>query len=121
MKELLLFISGAMVGNMIGIATMALAIASKEGGKMSYTNIGKCRSCGANIVWITMASGKKMPCDAGMISFDLAHPGDKEAQVYVTPEGKIARGYFDPAGDKFGYTSHFATCPNASSHRRKNK
>ena len=36
MKELLLFISGAMVGNMIGIATMALAIASKEGEKMRW-------------------------------------------------------------------------------------
>lgn len=121
MKELLLFISGAMVGNMIGIATMALAIASKEGEKMSYTNIGKCRSCGADIVWIKMASGKKMPCDAGMISFKYADPGDKEAQIYVTPEGTIARGYIDPAGGGVGYTSHFATCPNASSHRRKNK
>ena len=121
MKELLLFISGAMVGNMIGITTMALAIASKEGGKMSYTNIGKCRSCGADIVWITMASGKKMPCDAGMVSFKYADPGDKEAQIYVTPEGKIARGYIDPAGGGVGYISHFATCPNANKHRRGGK
>ena len=35
MKELLLFLSGAVVGNMIGIATMALAIASKPANKKS--------------------------------------------------------------------------------------
>ncbi|MBO5841050.1 MAG: hypothetical protein J6Q86_06490 [Methanobrevibacter sp.] len=86
---------------------------------MSYMNVEKCRSCGADIVWIKMASGKKMPCDAGMISFDIAHPGDKDAQVYVTPGGKVARGYFNPAGGGVGYISHFATCPNAGKHRRR--
>ncbi len=50
---------------------------------------------------------------------DIAHPGDKDAQVYVTPEGKVARGYFNPDGDRFGYTSQFATCPNAGKHRRR--
>ena len=81
--------------------------------------MSKCKSCGKEIVWIKMASGKNMPCDAGLISFDLAHPGDKDAMVLVESNGKVARGYFNPNGDHIGYTSHFATCPNADAHRKR--
>lgn len=27
-------------------------------------NIGKCRSCGASLIWCETATGKKMPIDA---------------------------------------------------------
>ena len=78
--------------------------------------MSKCRSCGAEIIWIKTPSGKNMPCDAKPISFRLdTHNGDL---LLVTPDGKVARGSFDPAAEKIGYTSHFATCPNASQHRR---
>ena len=81
--------------------------------------MSKCRSCGAEIKWIKMASGKSMPVDAKPISFVLTHPGEEKALTLVTDEGKIARGYYDPSGDKTGYTSHFATCPNAESFRKR--
>lgn len=83
-----------------------------------------CRSCGAEIIWIKMkGSGKAMPCDARKISFDLLLPGAKGEGVMtlVEPEGVIARGIFNPGGEKIGYLSHFATCPNANQHRRKNE
>ena len=81
------------------------------------SSISRCKSCGAEIIWIRTASGKNMPCDAKPISYqtDIHH-----GKLYlVTPEGKIARGVFDPSSDKIGYTSHFATCPNAPKHRRQ--
>ena len=85
--------------------------------------MSKCRSCGEEIVWIKMkGTGKAMPCDAKKISYsENMHPVAEGAQVLtlVTDHGTIVRTVFDPAGDKIGYTSHFATCPNASSHRRK--
>lgn len=31
--------------------------------------MAKCKSCGADIVWIETRSGKQMPCDAGLIPF----------------------------------------------------
>ena len=36
-----------------------------------------------------------------------------------TADGKIAKGNYDPDGEKIGYISHFATCPAASKHRKK--
>lgn len=57
----------------------------------------KCRSCGAEIVWLKTDAGKNMPVDAET----------------VVDEGATI---FDP--DQM--TSHFATCPDAAKHR-KNK
>lgn len=30
-------------------------------------NITKCRSCGADIIFITTENGRKMPCDAAAV------------------------------------------------------
>lgn len=51
----------------------------------------------------------------------LEHPGatGERTLTLVTEHGTVVRTVFDPAGDKIGYTSHFATCPNANKHRRK--
>ena len=81
-----------------------------------------CKSCGQEIKWIKMASGKSMPVDALGISYsEELHPNAKGDNVLtlVTDRGTIVRTVFDPAGDKTGYTSHFATCPNANAHRRR--
>ena len=80
--------------------------------------ISTCRSCGARIIWVRMTSGKAMPCDAQKISFNPVHPVTKEAQTYITEDGKVCRGEYDPNGEKNGYISHFATCPAADQHRR---
>lgn len=84
--------------------------------------MSKCRSCGEEIIWIKMASGKAMPCDAAKISYsEILHPGvgGNDVMTLVTERGQIVRTVFDPAGDKIGYISHFATCPNAGQHRRR--
>lgn len=83
--------------------------------------MSRCRSCGAEIIWIKMkGTGKAMPCDARGISYsENMHPGASPALTLVTEHGTIVRTAFDPAGDKMGYTSHFATCPSANEHRRR--
>lgn len=66
-----------------------------------------CRSCGARIVWATTTSGKAAP-------FEIDETGKWE----IGADG-VARRFPDA---KFAsperYTSHFATCKNAASHRK---
>lgn len=59
------------------------------------TKIAKCRSCGEYIVWVKTDADKNMPVDA-----DSFEEGDE--LLY----------------DKDKHISHFATCPNADSHRK---
>ena len=80
--------------------------------------MSKCRSCGAEIIWIKMATGKSMPCDANPIKYKECAPGTNGCQTLVTVDGRVASGLFDPDSNRFGYITHFATCPNASQHRR---
>lgn len=85
----------------------------------------KCRSCGAEIIWIKVASGKMMPCDAKPIRYQIEPNGSKRLTL-VTPFGGTIHAYkAEEQGDVskyYGYTSHFATCPNADQHRqRKNQ
>ncbi len=86
--------------------------------------MSKCKSCGAEIKWIKMASGKNMPCDAAPISYsEILHPASKSDDflTLVTDKGTLVRTVLDPGGDKLGYTSHFATCPNANAFRRRGR
>ena len=81
--------------------------------------VTRCRSCGADIIWIRMKSGKVMPCNAQRISYKNSFP--KGDLTLVTPDGKIAKGIYDPESENFGYESHFATCPAAEAYRRRQK
>lgn len=74
--------------------------------------ISACRSCGEPVVWAEFASGKKCPFDAE-----------------PTPSGEWAlnEAYDPPKATKIvkaagsgedGFTSHFATCPEAPMYRR---
>ena len=58
--------------------------------------ISRCRSCGAEIVWMKTDLGKNIPVDADDV---------------VDPEATV----FDPDT----MTSHFATCPDANKWRKK--
>lgn len=94
------------------------APALQESAKIA--NVCKCRSCGAEIVWVTMQSGRKMPCDATLIRCRE----DKSAKTsFVTPNGIVMRGVEAPDGvaDFWGYRSHFETCPQAEKFRRRGK
>lgn len=85
----------------------------KEGKK---PNVCKCRSCGAEIVWVTMQSGKKMPCDAGTGHY-RADP--KGSATFVTENGLTMRGEPNFDGETVGYVSHFETCPQADRFRKR--
>jgi len=62
--------------------------------------MSQCKTCKAEIIWIKTPAGKSDLVDA------------KPQQVWVM-EGRTSWKLVN------GYTSHFATCPQASQHRRK--
>ena len=56
----------------------------------------RCRSCRAPVRWIELTSGKK-------------NPVDPRPRTFITNEGVLC----------IGFESHFATCPDARTHRRQ--
>lgn len=85
--------------------------------------ITQCRSCGANIVFITTENGRKMPCNADAVEYQ---DNIKGKDTIVTESGKVIKGTIIkpsqggglvPIVDGKGYVSHFATCPFAGQHR----
>jgi len=71
-----------------------------------------CRSCGAAITWVKTSAGKTMPVDAEPVA-----DGNlviEDGVVRYLSSNQVAM--FVPANK---YKSHFATCPNASEHRKK--
>jgi len=79
--------------------------------------MAKCKACGAQIMWIQMASGKMMPVDVQKIPYRTDVPG-RGSVTLVTPEGRVVSGNMDLDSDKYGYVSHFSTCPGADEMRR---
>lgn len=80
---------------------------------------GRCRGCGTEIIWIKTASGKSMPCDYDPVMY---WQKDKALGKVITPNGEVISCVFDGDMDKatgIGYISHFSTCPQATSFRRK--
>lgn len=80
--------------------------------------MAKCKSCGADIIWIKMQSGKSMPCDP----YKRTIIKGKGKEVIVTNNGEIIHGSFadfEHGANAVGYISHFSTCPNANKHRRR--
>lgn len=85
--------------------------------KRSSDDSRRCRSCGADILWVVNeASGRRMPLDA--------HPVEtgQFAKSHVSQSGdKVVRHVPEPLRANYPgklYETHFATCPNADSHRR---
>lgn len=68
---------------------------------MAYLELGKCRGCGAEIIWVTTANRKSMPVDA-----------KPETRMVEIGAGS---GVFEA---KKAYVSHFATCPKAGEFRK---
>lgn len=78
--------------------------------------MAKCKSCGAEIIWIKTAGGKKIPCDAEEVTYWAG----KGAKI-VTPNGEVINASLTGPTQKalgIGYISHFATCPYADQHRK---
>jgi len=93
--------------------------------------MARCKSCGAEIRWIRMESGKLMPVDPGQNRYDCmiieGGPGEPDnIETCVTGDGKVYRGVImnDPDDPNYpdtviGYRPHWATCPHADQHRRR--
>lgn len=80
--------------------------------------MAKCKTCNASIIWIEMASGKKMPCDAAAVTY---WQNSKGKSTIITPNGETVKA--DLSGDLskatgWGYIPHWATCPQANTHRK---
>jgi hypothetical protein len=77
--------------------------------------VSRCRSCGAEIRWARMSSGRAMPLDlepspAGTVAL----VDDEHAETLSRDAAELER----EAGREL-YVSHFATCPNSAQHRRR--
>lgn len=81
--------------------------------------MAKCKSCGAEIRWIKMRSGKSMPCNPVGIRYREGVQGDGCVLTLVTPDGDVTTGQPYEKAELIGYISHFATCPFANQHRRR--
>ncbi len=82
------------------------------------SNTTKCRSCGAEIKFIKLTTGKWNPVDVARRIIKRGEGND----VIVTDSGEVVRGTFcawDDGGNCCGYVSHFATCPNAGQFRKR--
>lgn len=77
-----------------------------------------CRACGAPIVFVKSAQGKYIPCDAKLVRY-RANPTGKGI-VVVEGEGAV-RCDLDFEGLPTGMAriSHFATCPQAGTFRKR--
>lgn len=67
---------------------------------------GKCRSCGAEILWAETTAGKRIPLDLPSERRFLLVPIDSEEVAGVATSHET-------------YETHFVTCPNAAEHRKK--
>lgn len=86
---------------------------------MAFLINGTCRGCGKPIYWIKTPAGKSIPCDPEQVRY-WKRPGG--SQKIVTPWGEVVSA--ELSGDLndttyVGYISHFATCPQANSFRRR--
>lgn len=70
----------------------------------------KCRSCGKPVDWVTTESGKKMPLDE--------KPDPSGNIVLIHGIAHVLKKGEEPL-ERPTRTSHFATCPNAKTHRKE--
>ena len=88
---------------------------------MIRNKTGRCRGCGAEIIFIRTVGGKTIPVNPEEVAYEQKAGGSLKI---VTPNGEVfsAEQPADPQkATGIGYISHFATCPNADSFRKKRK
>jgi len=86
---------------------------------VSVVKRGKCRGCGAEIIWIKTSAGKSMPCDPEPVPY---WQKPKAPGKIVTPNGEILSCEFEgnlSNATGLGYISHFSTCPKAEYFKKK--
>lgn len=88
--------------------------------RMGRVELGTCRGCNRQILWVRTRKGKRMPIDP--------FPNGKQGNVILAGEEKIAHVFRSPEearayqfmheGDG-PYTSHFHTCRDAERFRKR--
>lgn len=71
-----------------------------------------CRSCHAEVVWVVLTTGRRMPLDPA--------PVERGTVVLDRPDnlGRVVPASAEVPEGTPRFAPHFATCPNASAHRR---
>lgn len=79
----------------------------------------RCRSCGSEVRWVVTLKGKRIPLDPlpDGVRGNVRRVGEgvsveARAQVLPATEAEAARAAGEPL-----WLSHFATCPQADTHR----
>lgn len=83
---------------------------------------GSCKECMAAIVQIRINAKKTIPCNATPFYY-IAKPKSGTKQI-VTPNGEVIACELTEDPHKatgVGYIPHRSTCPNADSHRKKER
>jgi hypothetical protein len=75
------------------------------------SQVSKCGSCRAPVVWVITAAGRKMPVDAVPVDDGDFYAGEDGRYTKVQPFGDAPEGV-----DRF--TSHFVTCPDRDEWRK---
>lgn len=80
--------------------------------------VQRCRSCRAEVYWVTWASGKKMPVD--VVSDNRPLPKGGNLVLSLGADGGLKVEKFDVSkhAGRNRYTSHFTTCEQAGEWRR---
>ena len=79
--------------------------------------MARCKSCGAEIVWIKTKLGRSMPCDEKLLPYrEDPNGGD----FVITDRGETIRCTLQFEGLPTGLArkSHWATCKYPERHRR---
>ena len=71
----------------------------------------RCKSCNAVVIWCVTTTGKSMPVD------QRQSPHGNLVLEYQPATGDTLARYVPPGEGT--HTSHFATCPQAAEHRRR--
>lgn len=85
--------------------------------------MGACRSCGAAIRFVTMQTGRSMPCDEALIKTYVVQGFGPSPITLITERGEVAKGQevsFTREGAEpiEGYRPHWATCTDPKKWRK---
>ena len=85
---------------------------------------GRCKSCGDPIYWIKTAKGNWLPVNRRAI---MCTPVQKGGHTFVLVDGSIVQALpegttrYDGVDSVVAFESHFATCPDADTFRKKRR
>lgn len=85
---------------------------------MKYHPVVKCRSCEADMFWAVTTKNRRIPIDPQPVETGNIILGD-EQPPYGYPLAMVLGKHDEPKPGVPRYTSHFATCSQAASHRRR--